>query len=86
MKARIAQFGETTTDPATVDRVSADHRFLTVHEVAKLLRVPASWVYGRVRKRSTEPLPGYRVGKYLRFCEQEILAWVKRHERGTRGA
>lgn len=57
--------------------------FLTVHEVAELLQVPVSWVYGRVRKRSTEQLPGYRVGKYWRFREEEILAWVKCHKRGS---
>ena len=48
--------------------------FLTVHEVAELLQVPVSWVYGRLRKRSTEQLPGYRVGKYWRFRQEEILA------------
>jgi excisionase family DNA binding protein len=56
---------------------------LTVHEVAKLLRVPVSWVYGRLRKRSTEQLPGYRVGKYWRFQEEEIIAWVKRQKRSS---
>ena|SRR5690349_4491318 len=52
-------------------------RLLTVHEVAELLRVPASWVYGRTRKRSLQRLPGYRLGKYWRFREDEIHAWVK---------
>jgi excisionase family DNA binding protein len=56
---------------------------LTVHEVAKLLRVPMSWVYGRLRKRSTEQLPAYRVGKYWRFQEEEIIAWVKRQRRSS---
>ena len=36
---------------------------LTVQEVADLLRVPVSWVYGHTRKRSRERIPGYRVGK-----------------------
>jgi excisionase family DNA binding protein len=81
MKATNAQFGNAATDAATGGFESDDHCFLTVHEVARLLRVPVSWVYVRVRERSTEPLPGYRVGKYWRFREQEIIAWVKRHER-----
>lgn len=51
--------------------------WLTVHEVAELLSVPASWVYGRTRKRSLQRLPGYRLGKYWRFREDEIHAWVK---------
>jgi excisionase family DNA binding protein len=57
--------------------------FLTVREVAELLEVPVSWVYGRMRKRSTEQLPAYRVGKYWRFREEKILAWVKCHKRGS---
>ena len=52
-------------------------RLLTVEEVAVLLHVPVSWVYGRTRKRSLERLPGYRIGKYWRFREDEVLAWVK---------
>lgn len=40
---------------------------LTVQQVAELLQVPVSWVYGRMRKRSLERLPAYRLGKYWRF-------------------
>jgi hypothetical protein len=40
-------------------------------------KVPVSWVYGHTRKRSIDPLPGYRLGKYWRFREDEVLAWVQ---------
>jgi len=56
---------------------------LNVHEVADLLQVPVSWVYGRMRKRSLERLPGYRLGKYWRFRKDEILAWVECHRGGS---
>ena len=59
---------------------------LTVEEVASLLHVPVSWVYGRMRKRSLERLPAYRLGKYWRFREDEIHAWVKRQSRGHHAA
>lgn len=62
-----------------------DH-LLTVREVADLLNVPVSWVYGRTRKRSMERLPGYRLGKYWRFREDEILAWVECQREGHRAA
>jgi len=52
---------------------------LTVHQVAELLQVPASWVYGRMRKRSLERLPGYRLGKYWRFDREKVLAWLAGH-------
>lgn len=63
-----------------------ESHFLTVHEVAALLQVPASWVYGRMRKRSRDRLPGYRLGKYWRFSEPEILARVKRQHGGEHAA
>jgi excisionase family DNA binding protein len=61
-------------------------RLLTVHEVADLLSVPVSWVYGRTRKRSLERLPGIRLGKYWRFREGEVRAWVECQRGGNRAA
>lgn len=52
---------------------------LTVQEIAALLKVPVSWVYGHLRKRCTDRLPAYRLGKYWRFRSEEVLAWLKRH-------
>jgi excisionase family DNA binding protein len=53
------------------------NELLTIKEVAALLRVPVSWVYDRTRKRSLDRLPGIRLGKYWRFREAEVLAWVE---------
>ncbi len=64
---------------ATVGREPETSQLLTVGEVAALLRVPVSWVYGRMRRRSRERLPGYRLGKYWRFNEAEVRAWLKCH-------
>jgi excisionase family DNA binding protein len=61
-------------------------RLLTVHEVATMLQVPVSWVYGRMRKRSVERLPGYRLGKYWRFRLHEVLAWVESQRRDSHAA
>ena len=55
---------------------------LDVREVAKLLHVLVSWVYGRMRKRVSERLPDYRLGKYWRFHKDEVLAWVDCHREG----
>ena len=59
---------------------------LTVHQVAELLQVPVSWVYGRMRKHSLERLPAYRLGKYWRFERDEVLAWVERHQTNCEAA
>jgi excisionase family DNA binding protein len=61
-------------------------RLLNVHEVAEMLQVPVSWVYGRMRKRSVERLPGYRLGKYWRFRQAEVLAWIQSQRRDSHAA
>jgi excisionase family DNA binding protein len=61
-------------------------RLLNVHEVAEMLQVPVSWVYGRMRKRSVERLPGYRLGKYWRFRQAEVLAWIESQRRDSHAA
>jgi excisionase family DNA binding protein len=59
---------------------------MTVQQVAELLQVPVSWAYGRLRKRSLEKLPGYRLGKYWRFDKEEVLAWLAQQREGRKAA
>lgn len=66
--------------------VSQQPELLTVRQVAELLQVPMSWVYGRMRKRSLERLPASRLGKYWRFDKTEVLAWVARHQANREAA
>ena len=54
---------------------------LTVAEIARLLRVPDSWVYERTRRRGVARMPHFKLGKYLRFSEREVWAWLEK----TRG-
>ena len=49
---------------------------LTVNEVAEILKVPPSWVYEHTRERSRDRIPGFRIGKYWRFTEADVLAWL----------
>ena len=71
---------------ATGEETPNPNRLLTVREVADLLQVPVSWVYGRLRKRSLERLPGYRLGKYWRFDEADVLVWLKSQHTGRHAA
>ncbi len=57
---------------------------LTVEEVAELLRVPPSWVYERTRRRGVDRIPGFRLGKYWRFRQADVLAWLERQRAGGR--
>ena len=46
--------------------------FLTVEEVANLLRVPPSWVYANKRF-----IPGYiQLGRYVRFRKGQIVQFM----------
>jgi excisionase family DNA binding protein len=57
---------------------------LTVEEVAEMLRVPSSWVYGHTRRRATNRIPGFRLGKYWRFHEADVNAWIERQKTDER--
>ncbi len=55
-------------------------RLLTVRQVAELLQVPASWVYGRTRRRGRDQIPHLKLGKYLRFDERAVQKFLE-HQR-----
>jgi excisionase family DNA binding protein len=48
-------------------------RFLTAEEVADFLQVNTSWVYDRARRGD---IPHVRLGRYVRFIDADIRAWV----------
>ena len=54
---------------------------LTVDEVAEILKGPRSWVYERSRERTPDRLPHIKLGKYLRFYRQDVLAYTEKLRR-----
>lgn len=57
----------------------SSHEILTPEEVAALLRTSTGWVYEKCRRRQKDPLPCLRLGRYLRFEKQTVLAWARNH-------
>ena len=53
-----------------------EKRLLTVEEVAKLLGVAISTVYGWTSRRK---IPFRKAGSLLRFDYEEIIEWSKRN-------
>ncbi len=47
---------------------------VNVHELARILNVPVSWVYERTRLGT---IPCVRLGKYIRFDPEEVLAFFR---------
>lgn len=78
--------GAATNAAATGGQSSDDGRLLSIRDVAELLQVPVSWVYGHTRHRCANRIPGIRLGKYWRFQRAAVAAWIdaKREKDYTR--
>jgi excisionase family DNA binding protein len=46
-------------------------------KIAEKLNVPRSWIYSKTR---TNEIPHYKVGKYRKFNESEVLDWLKKQK------
>jgi hypothetical protein len=49
---------------------------MDVAEIARVLHVPVSWIYGRTRRRGKEQIPHIKLGKYLRFEMEAVQTWL----------
>lgn len=56
------------------------NQFLTVDELAEILKTPKSWVYARTRVTGPEAMPVLKVGKYCRFILGDVLDWLKKQQ------
>ena len=61
----------------------SDHRdephLLDAGEAAELLAIPTSWLLAEARRAR---VPHVRLGRYVRFNRETLLAWVAGLERG----
>ena len=51
-----------------------DRKFVGIKAMAEKLDVPQSWLYSRTR---TNEIPHYKVGKYVKFYESEVMEWIR---------
>jgi excisionase family DNA binding protein len=54
-------------------------RLLTAREVAELLSVPVSWVRQESR---ADRIPHLRLGRYVRYDREAVLAWLEQQQCG----
>jgi excisionase family DNA binding protein len=54
-------------------------RLLKAREVGELLGMSTAWV---LDKWEAGALPGFKIGRAVRFRESEILAWLEARRRG----
>ncbi len=57
---------------------------LTPDEVANILKVPKSWLYGRIHA-GTLPFAYCKVGHYVRFPESAVRDYIERQAKGNTG-
>ena len=52
-------------------------QLIDAKELASKLGVPVSWVYDRTRRTGPARLPFHKIGKYVRFSEHEVMAFLE---------
>jgi len=56
-------------------------RLLDARMAGELLGVPPSWLLAQARKNA---VPYVKLGKYVRFDEADLRAWIETVKRGPR--
>lgn len=59
---------------------------LTPTELAKRLKVGKGWVFEKTRKRQQNPIPVFRIGRYIRFSWPAVVAWLESTRERRKGA
>lgn len=57
-----------------------NEELLTIDELAEFLKVPKSWCYHQTRQRGENSIPRIQVGKYIRFRQSEVMAWIEKNQ------
>ena len=55
-----------------------NYKLIGIKEMAQKLDVSVTLIYARTRKKE---IPFYRLGKYCKFDETEVMEWIKRKNR-----
>lgn len=51
-----------------------DRKLVGIKAMAEKLDIPVSWIYSRTR---TNEIPHYKLGKYVKFDESEVMEWIR---------
>ena len=57
-----------------------EQNLLTIDEMAGKLKVRKSWLYARTRETGPGSIPRIKVGKYLRFRLEDVMAWLEQQQ------
>ena len=65
---------------AQIQAIPIEKIFLTVEEAAQRLGVTVGWIYERTRRKA---IPHRKLGKFVRFTEEDLRAIVEAAAEGT---
>jgi len=51
-------------------------QLLNPQQLADLLGVSISFVYDRTQRNAVDPIPHFKLGKYLRFDSEQVQQWL----------
>ncbi len=71
---------EAAMSSAQVQTIPIVKIFLTVEEAAQRLGVTVGWIYERTRRKT---IPHRKLGKFVRFTEEDLRAIVEAAAKGT---
>ena len=49
---------------------------LTADQLARKLNITVSWIYSHTRKKEDNSIPYLKIGKYIRFSENDVRLWL----------
>ena len=67
---------EVNKNEKTKKKIVQSTNLLCTEELAQVLNVKPSWIYSKSRQKGENKIPLVRVGKYLRFRLEEVMAWL----------
>ena len=76
----VVSTNEAAMSSAQVQAIPIEKIFLTVEEAAQRLGVTVGWIYERTRRRA---IPHRKLGKFVRFTEEDLRAIVEAAAEGT---
>ena len=65
------------SEKSPMDQIKGSEHLLTPEEAAEILRVKLSWLYQHTRRRAQDRIPFVKIGRYLRFREQDLVAYIE---------
>lgn len=66
--------------------MNGKNEVLTIDELAEALKIKKTWLYRATMKKDESSIPRIKLGKHLRFIEEDVRVWMKQFAVGMKVA